>query len=88
MVIFTTFNNTTMNLNEMFAQLFEECRHGDQEHQDWLEAKFNEFQKDLLLQGRIFKKVKCTCSCHEEQTETSWLIHMFPCCDNGYTFKM
>ncbi len=28
--------------NELLNNLFEEVRHGDEEHQEWLKAKFND----------------------------------------------
>lgn len=30
-----------------FKELFEEIKHGDQEHQDWLENKMNEFSENI-----------------------------------------
>ena len=27
------------------------------------------------------ERVKCTCECHNDDVT---IIHMFPCCDNGY----
>lgn len=32
---------------QLFEELFEEIKHGDQEHQDWLKNKMDEFIKRL-----------------------------------------
>ena len=37
-------------LKRLFARLFDDIKHGDQEHQDWLEDKINTFLKDNLLE--------------------------------------
>lgn len=35
-------------MKDIFEQLFQEIKHGDQEHQDWLENKIKEFSKNLI----------------------------------------
>src|SRR5690242_4411382 len=32
-------------MKEIFEKLYEEIKHGDQEHQDWLKNKFEEFSQ-------------------------------------------
>lgn len=33
-------------VKQALQELFEECKHGDQEHQDWLENKFKEYLRN------------------------------------------
>lgn len=35
-------------VKQIFAELFERIKHGDQEHQDWLKNKMDRFLKELL----------------------------------------
>ena len=37
-------------LKQSLEELFEECKHGDQEHQDWLENKFKEYLKNKVIE--------------------------------------
>ncbi|HEX8586084.1 MAG TPA: hypothetical protein VF680_16945 [Allosphingosinicella sp.] len=39
---------TKEEVKEMFLELFQETKHGDQEHQDWLENKIKDFINDKL----------------------------------------
>lgn len=34
---------TTLEVNQLFRDLFQEIKHGEQEHQDWLEDKIKDF---------------------------------------------
>ena len=34
---------------QLFKELFDDIKHGDQEHQDWLENKLNDFLKNEVL---------------------------------------
>ena len=38
----------SFELKTVLNQLFEECKHGDQEHQDWLKNKFEEFYNKII----------------------------------------
>jgi hypothetical protein len=40
-------------LKDFCDKLFAEVKHGDQEHQDWLEEKINSFQKEYPLQDTV-----------------------------------
>lgn len=41
------------HIKDLFNKLFEEIKHGDQEHQDWLKNKINNFLKENINDIRI-----------------------------------
>lgn len=42
-------NDTSKRLDDILNKLYEEVKHGDEEHQKWLKDKFNEFAQRLIL---------------------------------------
>lgn len=45
--IFPSEAQGVMTLEEMFDQLFIETEHGDEEHREWLKAKYTDFRNRL-----------------------------------------